>query len=76
MTLCNIFSRFNSTEQDDLWYYLTQQAHKYGTLAKDVTVKEIMDTWTLQMGYPVINVERNYGQRYAKVTQVNKNEVS
>ena len=31
-----------------------------GTIVAGLTVKDIMDTWTLQMGYPVINVERNY----------------
>jgi len=29
-----------------------------------------MDTWTLQMGYPVINVTRNYGSNTALVSQV------
>lgn len=29
-------------------------------LPKEVTVKDIMDTWTLQTGYPVLNVVRNY----------------
>ncbi len=29
-----------------------------------------MDTWTLQMGYPVVDVERNYDQGTATVKQV------
>ena len=28
-----------------------------------------MDTWTLQMGYPLITVRRNYDDRSARVTQ-------
>ena len=61
--------KFKAAEQDDLWHYLTMQAHEDGTLDKDVTVKQIMDTWTLQMGFPVINVDRNYDDNSAKVTQ-------
>ncbi|MCL4133369.1 UNVERIFIED_CONTAM: hypothetical protein GTU68_051110 [Idotea baltica] len=54
----NAFS-YSSASQDDLWLYLTEQAHADGTLDADLTVKDIMDTWTLQMGYPVITVTRN-----------------
>ncbi|QQP51047.1 Aminopeptidase [Caligus rogercresseyi] len=46
--------------QDDLWEHLTAQAHKDGTLSKDKSVKEIMDTWTLQMGFPVLTIIRDY----------------
>jgi aminopeptidase N len=33
-------------------------------------VKDIMDTWTLQMGYPVVNVERNYASTEGEVSFV------
>ncbi|XP_068228790.1 aminopeptidase N-like isoform X1 [Palaemon carinicauda] len=72
--------KFDNAEQDDLWHYLTMAAHEDGTLPKDLTVKTIMDTWTLQMGYPVIKVERNVEGTSASVTQerflVVKNENS
>lgn len=45
--------------QDDLWEYITEQAIVDGTLPLNLTVKEIMDTWTLQKGYPVISVSVN-----------------
>uniref|UniRef100_A0A336M1Y0 Aminopeptidase n=1 Tax=Culicoides sonorensis TaxID=179676 RepID=A0A336M1Y0_CULSO len=45
--------------QDDLWNAFTITGHKYKTLPKDLDVKKIMDTFTLQAGYPVLHVEKN-----------------
>lgn len=61
--------KYGSANQDDLWETLTKQAHESRVLEEDVTVKEIMDTWTLQTGYPVVNVSRNYNQRTVVITQ-------
>ncbi|KAK4881205.1 hypothetical protein RN001_004524 [Aquatica leii] len=60
---------FNNAQQDDLWAALTKQAHMDGSLYDQMTVKEIMDTWTLQTGYPVLNVVRNYACNTALVMQ-------
>jgi len=48
---------YSNAKQDDLWEELTNAAHEDHTLPEEIAVKDIMDTWTLQMGYPVINVE-------------------
>uniref|UniRef100_A0A6A7FYW6 Aminopeptidase n=1 Tax=Hirondellea gigas TaxID=1518452 RepID=A0A6A7FYW6_9CRUS len=50
--------KFKNAAQDDLWETLTVTALKSGSLPHGMTVKEIMDTWTLQPGYPVITIER------------------
>ena len=63
------YSKYDAAEQDDLWQHLTEQAHLDGTLPNDLTVKIIMDTWTLQMGFPVVTVNRNYNDNSATVTQ-------
>lgn len=63
--------KFANTEQDDLWEALTEQAHEDEVLSKNTTVKTIMDTWTLQTGFPVLNVRRDYSQKSAHVKQVN-----
>ncbi|KAG0718922.1 Aminopeptidase Ey [Chionoecetes opilio] len=60
---------FGNAEQDDLWDFLTRAAHQDLTLDSDTTVKAIMDTWTLQMGYPLVKVMRNAGGTVATVTQ-------
>ncbi|KAH8332320.1 hypothetical protein KR074_000992, partial [Drosophila pseudoananassae] len=49
---------YGNMERDDLWNILTLHGHQQGTLPKDLTVKQIMDSWITQPGYPVVNVER------------------
>ena len=61
---------YQSAEQDDLWNALTKQAHVDNALGDNVTVKQIMDTWTLQTGFPVVTVMRDYNNDSANVTQV------
>jgi aminopeptidase N len=60
---------YANTIQDDLWESLTETAHENQSLMKSVTVKDIMDTWTLQVGYPVIDVKRDYDTNSATITQ-------
>ncbi|XP_067616976.1 aminopeptidase N [Eurosta solidaginis] len=50
---------YHAAEQNDLWHFLTTEAVAAGLLRGNTTVKEIMDTWTLQTGYPVLTVLRN-----------------
>ncbi|XP_077540937.1 aminopeptidase N-like [Haemaphysalis longicornis] len=57
---------FGNANQDELFEELTK-AQPEGT--NTVNVKEVMDTWTKQAGYPVIDVVRNYEERTASITQ-------
>ncbi|XP_053660803.1 aminopeptidase N-like [Anopheles marshallii] len=52
--------KYQSASQDDLWEYLTNEARRGGIFDDHTSVKEIMDTWTLQTGFPVVFVHRNY----------------
>lgn len=52
---------YKSAEQDDLWEELTKEAHASKMLNETTSVKEIMDSWTLQTGFPVVKVTRDYG---------------
>jgi len=61
--------KFKAATQDDLWRHLTEQAHKDGTLPSNLKVKTIMDTWTLQMGFPYVTVERDYDGKTATLSQ-------
>lgn len=61
--------KFGNAEQDDLWESLTEEAHKKNVLPANLTVKHIMDTWTVQTGYPVITVTRDYAIESAEINQ-------
>lgn len=63
--------KYNNADKDDLFESITEQAHRDRVLPSNLTIKTIMDTWTLQTGYPVITVRRNYDDGTAVVTQVN-----
>ncbi|XP_065076994.1 aminopeptidase N-like [Ochlerotatus camptorhynchus] len=52
--------KYQSSDQDDLWTFLTAEARNLNVFDDSTTVKEIMDTWTLLTGFPVVTVTRDY----------------
>jgi aminopeptidase N len=54
-----------------LWDALTNQAYVDKALKPSMSVAQIMNTWTLQTGFPVIKVARKYSDGTASLTQVN-----
>lgn len=60
---------YQSSEQDDLWQALTEEARRTKIFDDTCSVKEIMDTWTLQTGFPVLKVNRDYGRHQIKFEQ-------
>lgn len=61
--------KYKAATQEDLWEALTEQGHKDRTLPAHLSVKTIMDTWTLQTGFPVVHVARNYESGAVKLNQ-------
>ena len=57
---------YNNANQTDLWIALGNQAIAEGS---DVNVPEVMDTWVLQMGYPVVTVNINRQSGTAQISQ-------
>ncbi|XP_060566248.1 aminopeptidase N-like [Ruditapes philippinarum] len=49
--------RYGAAFHDDLWFALGNQSMIENSLVHNV--KEVMDTWTLQMNYPVVKVTYN-----------------
>jgi aminopeptidase N len=64
--------KYNNAEETDLWEALMEQIRETpgSFLPTNVTVKQVMDSWTLQDGYPVLNVTRDYNDGSATVSQV------
>ncbi|CAB3239507.1 unnamed protein product [Arctia plantaginis] len=58
---------YGNAEQRDLWSALTTAARKSGDFDADVAV--VMDSWTLQTGFPVLTVTRNYENGSVVFTQ-------
>uniref|UniRef100_T1J0H5 Aminopeptidase N n=1 Tax=Strigamia maritima TaxID=126957 RepID=T1J0H5_STRMM len=44
---------YGNAVQDDLWKHMTNAS------SNNIDVKKVMDTWTVQTGYPVVTVSRN-----------------
>jgi len=53
-----------------LWDALTEQAQADRVMDNTLTVKDIMNTWILHPGFPVVNVTRNYEVDTLIVSQV------
>uniref|UniRef100_A0A3P8V2C3 Aminopeptidase n=1 Tax=Cynoglossus semilaevis TaxID=244447 RepID=A0A3P8V2C3_CYNSE len=47
---------YGNAARDDLWSKLSQAMRSDG---RDINIGEMMDRWTLQMGYPVVTVSKN-----------------
>lgn len=60
---------YKTAAQDDLWSELTKEARTSNIFNEELSVKEIMDTWTLQKGLPFLTVTRNYKDKGIQVTQ-------
>lgn len=64
---------YSNACQDDLWNALTEQAQTDRVMDYTLSVKEVMNSWILQPGFPVINVTRNYETDTMIVSQVSFN---
>lgn len=61
---------FGSATSDDLWTALADVAVTRKVLPENLTLKQIMDFWTKQPGFPFIEVKIDYDKRSATLFQV------
>lgn len=62
--------QFSSANSEDLWTALTEVAITRNVLPENFTLKQIMDSWIMQPGYPYIDVKIDYTNRSATLSQV------
>lgn len=60
---------YHNAEQVNLWDSLSNAAQKLKSLPENLNLRKVMDSWTKQTGYPVINVTRYYDNHTAVLTQ-------
>ncbi|XP_015790545.1 aminopeptidase N [Tetranychus urticae] len=60
---------FKNAEQDDLWHHLTIAQNNSSKSV--IPVKKVMDSWALQVGFPLVTLTRSYGagKKAGKLTQ-------
>ncbi|CAG7836481.1 unnamed protein product, partial [Allacma fusca] len=54
---------FQAIHQDQFFEVLNSEAIRAGAIPENATMKNIMDTWTLQSGYPLIRVAQILGEK-------------
>jgi aminopeptidase N len=70
MLTCVLYNRqYKGAESEDLWRNLQQAAEEDNRLPNGITIKTIMDTWTLQSGHPIVRVAAA-GPRTVYISQV------
>lgn len=62
------FREYRSAVQDNLWSAFTRQA-VINKVKLPYGIKSIMETWTHNVGYPVVTIARNYSARTATAVQ-------
>lgn len=63
------YRKYQVSTPSDLYDHLTKSAQESHIFDNLTNVKEIMNAWTTQMGFPVVNVTRNYTTNEVKFTQ-------
>lgn len=61
--------QFDTSSDVRLWELLEMEADS-GILPENVTLAEIMQTWTNLRGFPVVTVRRNYNTSEVTISQV------
>lgn len=59
--------KYSNANQNDLWRYLQEASNQ--TVGPKVDVKKVMDSWTVQEGYPLITITRDYETKAVRFSQ-------
>lgn len=62
-------SAYRSADQNVLWNQLTETARNEGIFDNRTSVGEIMNSWTMQSGFPLVTVIRDYEKQTMNLKQ-------
>ncbi|CAG9853689.1 unnamed protein product [Phyllotreta striolata] len=65
---------YQCATQDDLWELYTATAQNQSLIPNSVTVKDLMNSWSTQSGYPLITINRDYNTGIANINQTKMTE--
>ncbi|XP_072390578.1 aminopeptidase N-like isoform X1 [Diabrotica undecimpunctata] len=65
---------YKSVTQDDLWSIYTNTAQNQSLIPDTVTVKDLMNSWSVQSGYPCVTINRDYFTGVATINQTKMTE--
>ncbi|XP_050465476.1 aminopeptidase N-like [Cataglyphis hispanica] len=70
------FTYLNSTSLDDLWGFMQKSVYrKLKNKLYNLSIKQIMDIWTIQTHCPVVNVIRNYSKNLVTISKETHDEL-
>ncbi|KAH8275998.1 hypothetical protein KR018_005959, partial [Drosophila ironensis] len=58
-----------ATNQSVLWNIFQVESDRLLSLRPDIRVSQVMESWTMQPGYPLVTVERNYEKQEVRIAQ-------
>ena len=61
--------KFGNAVTNDLWSAISEEWEQNPNRKHNFTVREMMDTWTLQMGYPLITFEQQNDTNIYRIKQ-------
>lgn len=63
--------KYSNAEQSDLWRHLTDALRASNVTREKIDVEKVMNSWTLQVGFPLITLTRDYSDKpSARLDQV------
>ncbi|XP_057665705.1 aminopeptidase N-like [Diorhabda carinulata] len=65
---------YKAVTQDHLWSLYTTSAQNKSLIPSTVTVKDLMNSWSMQSGYPYVTITRDYATGIAKINQTKMTE--
>lgn len=61
--------KYSNAEQSDLWAFLSDALRDVSGGKQQIDIGQVMNSWTLQTGFPLVTLKRDYAQQSATLDQ-------